>query len=118
MRIIDIKNEMGSLKVTSENEIINVNFDINHPEIILEDNSMIIFDKVEAYYALISNAEMFSVSDNSINLESLLGNNLVNMDTVSGISYKGENITVIYELNYQDYSIYYIQRTGINPLAI
>lgn len=119
MRIVNLKNEQGSFHIISENEIIDINFGINHPEIILEDNSMIIFDKVEAYYDLISNADLFSMQNSDINLESLLcEENLISMDTVSGVSYKGDDISAIYELEYHGYSIYYIQRTGINPLAV
>ena len=118
MRIINIKNEQGSFTVISENGIINANFGLNHPEIILENNSMLIFDKVEAYYDLISNADLFSMQDSNINLESLLEENLINVDAVTGVSYKGADITEIYELRYHGYSIYYIKRAGTNPLAI
>lgn len=119
MKIVNIKNEQGSFHIVSDNEVVDVTFGLNHPEITLEDNSMIVFDKVEAYYDLIGNADLFSMQDNSINLESLLSeDNLISMDTVSGISYKGDDISAIYELKYHGYSIYYIQRTGINPLAV
>jgi hypothetical protein len=118
MRIVNLKNEQGSFKILTENKIIDISFDLNHPELILEDNSMIIFDKVETYYKFIGNADLYSMQDNSINLESLLSDYLIAADTVSEVSYKGDDISVVYELVYDDHHICYIQRTGINPLAV
>ena len=118
MRIVDMKNEEGTFKIISDNKIIDINLNKIHPEIILEDNSMIVFNCVKAYYSFISDPYLFSAQDDNINLESLISEEfLVNMDTVSGVSYKGNDIVAIYELKYHEYPIYYIQRMGINQLA-
>ena len=117
MKYIDIKNEQEAFCINSDNSIIEVNIPSTHPEIILEDNSMVIFEDVESYYDILSDADIFIKCDQNFNIQKLLSEKLISSDTVSETNYKGENVTAIYKIKYNTSNIYYIQRTGINPLS-
>lgn len=117
MKFFDIIHEEGTFNIISDNELISVNITGIHPELILEDNSMLIFDSTETYYKFISNANLYTASDNDINLEELMAENFIDSDTVSNFSYKNQDVQSIFKFEYESNNIYYIQRTGINRLA-
>lgn len=118
MKFVDFYNEEGSFDIVSENEILEVNISNIHPEIILEDNSMIIFEDVESYYDIITDANIFIPIDQDINLENLISGNIINSDTVSNFSYHGYDVNLIYQLLYRNHKIYYLIRTGLNNISI
>lgn len=117
MRYLDIINEEGAFNVTSDNGLVVANVTDIHPELIMEDNSMVIFDSIGTYYDLIGDANMFSDVDNTVNIESLMAS-MVSCDTVTDFSYKAHDINIIFEIDYNGNKIYYIQRTGLNPLSV
>lgn len=117
MKYVDIKSEQGTFSVVSDNGTINVNIANNHPELIFEDNSMLIFDDIKTYYKLIGNANLYIAQDKEVNVETLLTDYNIKSDTVSNFSYKNEDVNSIYEIEFKDHKIYYIQRTGINKIA-
>lgn len=117
MRYIDIINEEGAFNLTSENESISINITNIHPELIFEDNSMIIFSNIEAYYSFIGDANLFTGIDNDVNLEGLLEENLEDIDTVIDFSYKGTDVITVAKINYNGDYIYYLQRVGLNELG-
>lgn len=118
MRYVDIINQEGAFNLVSENEIVKANIVDIHPELTFEDNSMLIFSSIDAYYDLIGDAEVFIQIDNDVNIEKLLDENLVNSDTVVDFSYNGDDVTMVYEISYHGYALYYLQRSGVNPISL
>lgn len=116
MKYLNIIHEEGAFNLKSVRGLIEANITVLHPELVLEDNSMIIFDSVDSYYDFIGNADMVSMYDHNIHVDNLLSYEKTS-DIVSNFSYKGEDVTVVIEITYHDRKIYYLQRTGINPIA-
>lgn len=89
-----------------------------HPELIMEDNSVIIFPNQKSYYKFISDAELFNTTDNEIYTDYLLENydNECYFPDDS-ISFDGNDISLIFAITLDDDIIYYIIRDGENELA-
>lgn len=110
-RIVDFINEEGTFNVTSANETIKVNITDIHPEMTFEDNSMLIFDSIDAYYIFIGNAELYSMYDQCVNIDKLIEEYNAGSDLVTDFSYKCSDVISIYKFRFNQYDLYYIQRT-------
>lgn len=80
-----------------------------HPELLLEDNSIIIFPNQKSYYNFISNPDLFS--SNNVNVEKLIKKfpNKIFCPN-NEISYDGLNISKIFGIEYNTEKLCYIIR--------
>lgn len=117
MKYTNITNQEGAFNITSVSESIKVNITGIHPELVLEDNSMLVLQDTETYYNLIGDAGIMSPIDQEVDIDSLITEDTVS-DTVENVSYNGFDITNITDINYNGKHIYHLQRSGINPLSI
>ena len=108
MKMIQIIMEDGAFQVKGEKGKVEVNITEIHPEAIMENGSILIFDKPETYYQLIGDASLFIEVDSDINVNKLIENGT--SDTVSNFSYKGYDVSKIIQASYQNGMIYYISR--------
>jgi hypothetical protein len=115
MKFIDIINQEGTFNIVSDNKLVSANVTDLHQELVMEDNSMIIFQDVETYYNLISNADLYSMYDQEVYIDELLKYDSIE-DTVSDFSYNGADVNKITEIKYNDKLIYYIQRSVVENL--
>ena len=108
MKMIQIIMEDGAFQVKGEKGKVEVNITEIHPEAIMEDGSILVFDKPETYYQLIGDASLYVDADSDININKLIENGT--SDTVSNFSYKGYDVSKIIQASYQNGMIYYISR--------
>lgn len=89
-----------------------------HPELVMEDNSIIVFPNQKSYYEFISDADLFNIDDNEIYTDYLLENYdnecYFPEDT---ISFDGNDISLVFSISLDSGTIYYILRDGENELA-
>lgn len=117
MKIVNFYTEVSEFKVVSENEKIKTDVGQFHQEMILEDNSMIIFQDTQTYYDIISDANMYIDIDKDINLENLLSN-IVATDTMSKYNYYGHDVILIHQISYGKHILYYLVRSGLNNVSV
>ena len=117
MKVIRFKTTDTPFKVVSINELVKVNIVDKHPEMTLEDQSMIVFDNVDTYYAFIENRELYTQTKQQVNVPKLLtySEDAVT-DPVDPFSYMHMNITSITEIPYSNKNgeegrIYYVTRS-------
>lgn len=115
MRIAMFIHEQNPFVLESANKLVNVNIQNNHPEIILDDKNILVFEDVETYYNLIGDANVFSAIDNNIDITRLQNESGVTIsDTVTDLNNignkYGENLEIINieDINYNGKHIYYI----------
>ena len=119
MRYVNILNSDDEIHIISENKIIEIHIEDMHPELFLEDNSILVLDSVETYYKMIGDTTIFPNGgiDRDINLNRLV-ELITESDSVINTIYKESIVNMIFKLSYNNHNnIYYIQRTGINNLA-
>lgn len=116
MKFSNIINEEGSFTVNGYNGLVDVNITDIHPELTLYDNSMLIFESVKVYYEFIGNANVYNGNDGEICLDNLLSDYPIVTDTISDYSYKNNDVNSITRIMLDSGSIYFIQRTGKNPV--
>lgn len=88
-----------------------------HPELVMDDNAIIIFPDQKSYYDFISNADLFSNTDNEINIEALMEN--YDCDCIvpeEYISFEGSDINLIFIIDFNSTKICYIIRDGENKM--
>ena len=117
MKILEINNQDGYFEVESVNKLINVNIVDQHPEMVLEDHSMLIFESADLYYKLAEDLSLFDAAFFIINLKKLMKDGTVLTDTVTDLSYNGQDVKSITKITIFGMNLYFIIRTGINPLA-
>lgn len=118
MRYLDMVHEEGTFACKSDNGLIDVNFTVIHPELILEDNSILMFEEVDGYYDMIGDADLYEMYNNNIILDNLLvPENSLAADTVSGLSYKGFDVMLVMTGVLRGHKFCYIQRKDANPIA-
>lgn len=108
IKILEILNEDGTFALVSEHETIQVNLTDVHPELIMDDGSILAFDTVETYYTLIGDANVYFEADHAVDIEKLSENAI--SDSVANVSYKGYDVNKITKIEYQNGVIYYINR--------
>lgn len=118
MKCTNIIQQEGTFNVTSENALVSVNLTHRHPELVMEDGSMLIFDSISTYYAMIGSTLVSDTTDGSkdINMEALFEMESVS-DTVSGVSYNGADITSITSIKYESGYIFYVKRDQVKQEA-
>lgn len=105
MKVLDIIHQSGTFTVESKNKIISVNIVDIHPELILENNLIIVFENDLSYYRFVSNSDIYSIQDNEVNVDELLKYDKVE-DETDEFSYNGTNINNIIKINHQNDNIY------------
>ena len=94
MNIVNKKTHCGSANIKSANDLINMQLNFNNgPELLLDDNSILIFENVSDYYNSIM---LGAIKDNEVNLDILE----LTYDKISDdvAEYLYENIYTIIEI--------------------
>lgn len=118
MKCTNITHQEGAFNVTSENALVSVNLPNRHPELVMEDGSMLIFDSISTYYAIIGSTLVSDTTDGSkdINMEALFEMEYIS-DTVSGVSYNGADITSITSIKFEPGYIFLVKRDQVGQEA-
>lgn len=89
-----------------------------HPELVMDDNSIIVFPNSKSYYSFVSNALLYTPIDNEVDIENLIDyyDNECYFPEEE-ISYEGNNISIIFVIEFEGDKIYYVLRDGENSLA-
>lgn len=98
MNIVEMKSKVDSdLNFTSANDKIKVQVSSNYgPELILEDGSSMIFNTVVGYYKVISNSDIYDMTNNSINIDYLKSSSYFkDSDDVIGVEYRNEPVNMV-----------------------
>lgn len=82
----------------------------DHPEMVLENGSVVVFESTKGLYELIGDANIYRMIDRTVDLDYLLDNHLEwsNMDEINSSKKKIVDITPIFKFNIRGYNVYKI----------
>lgn len=117
MKITSICNTDFLLVCETMNKLIRLNLNYRRPEIVLEDNSILIFENTSIYYEIVENNEIYDSVNKNINMKYLLNNVSVSDPMGEIVSYKNDDIILINDILINDKHIYHLRRTGLNKVS-
>lgn len=118
MKIVRSISRKDEFNIKSDHNTVEVCITDYRPELIFEDNSMLIFDSVTTYYDFVDNSYVYNHKTHEVDLETLFYKFPVESDIVSSnTEYDGFAVLCISKIKYNKGFIYYIIRDGINEAA-